>query len=206
MSKILYFSSPSAPSEPMSADSIRSIKPKQRAPWWIIGLLPSLVLAEAPAMRDAATHEQLALQLRKVEQADPMKALEVSKGADPAANLPKDLISESDILCFGGLATLVPKRAILMVPQDFTDRTKLKPPYRLVGWADFQAANRGWITTVEVNREQAEGKVALSDDTAAVMKKGTSLVVATFRGGPISILPLKEPAPAESPATISEKP
>lgn len=155
-------------------------------------------------MRDAATHAQLAATLRETAQTDPMRKMEPSKGPDPSReNQPKDLISQSDIICFGGVATLVPKRAILQLPKALANRTQLVPGYKLMGWAEFHAQNRGWITTVEVSRAQAEGNQALALDITERLKDSSNLVVATYQGGPISVLAPKPPAPEKSSATIN---
>jgi hypothetical protein len=162
----------------------------------IIMVLTAAAAAEtkAPAMRDAATHEQLALALRKADQMDPMKNLPAAKGEDPSvANRPKDLLSQSDIISFRGLATLVPKRAILQIPKSCEERIKLEPGAKIVSWADFYAANRGWISTVEVSRVQAEGNKPLAEDSQKLLSTSRNLVVATYQGGPISVLPLKVP-------------
>ena len=149
--------------------------------------------AEAPAMRDAATHDELVPKLRQVEQNDPMKHLPAAKGRNPSAVFhPKDILSQSDIISFQGLATLVPKHAILLIPKNYQNRIAMQPDAKIVSWADFYVANRGWITTVEVNRTQAEGNLALPDKTQKRMSESGNLVVATYMGGPISVLPLKE--------------
>ncbi len=146
-------------------------------------------------MRDASTHEELALQYRKVSQEDPAQKLALAKGPDPSkVNQPLDLVSQSDIICFNGAATLVPKRAVLHIPPNLADRLKYLPTSKLQSWSDFFALNRGWITTVEVSRTQAEGNLALVDEIAQRVQKSTNLVVATYLGGPISVLPLKVPA------------
>jgi hypothetical protein len=169
------------------------------------GMLPIGALRGAeptgkPVMRDAVTHDQLVAILRKEQPNDPIKKLEAATGVDPSVvNRPKDLLSESDILCFGGIATLVPKRAILLSPANFADRVGFKPGAQIVSWVDFYAANRGWITTVEVSRTQAEGNLGLPEDMQKQMAKSGNLVVATFLGGPISVLPLKAPEPPASP-------
>jgi hypothetical protein len=149
---------------------------------------------KAPVMREAATHAQLALALRKADQTDPMKNLPAAKGEDPSVvNRPKDLLSQSDIISFQGIATLVPKRAILQIPKSCADRMKLEPNAKIVSWADFFAANRGWISTVEVSRVQAEGNKPLAEESQKFMSTSRNLVVATYQGGPISVLPLKVP-------------
>jgi hypothetical protein len=166
-------------------------------------LLPLLAHAETqqtPKFRDAATHEQLVKKLKRSDQYDPMKSLKTVEGEDPSKhNQPLDLLEQSDVICFNGLATLVPKRAILATPSNHKDRLSIQPGVRVVGWSEFFAQNRGWITTVEVTRVQAEGNSALSEETAERIGKSRNLIVATFSGGPISVLPLKPTAkPAET--------
>lgn len=157
-------------------------------------LMPSLNGAAPPVMRDVATQEQLVLTLRKAGQTDPMKRMTPAKGPDPSVvNRPGDLLAESDIISAGGLATLVPKRAILQTPEKYAAQIKLQPGAKIVSWADFYAANRGWITTVEVSRVQAEGNKPIAEDTRKFMGTCRNLIVATYQGGPISILPLKIP-------------
>jgi hypothetical protein len=157
--------------------------------------------ATAAPMRDAATHEQLAAKLRGVQQADPMLKLEPAKGQDPTKeNRIPDLLSQSDFLCFGGRATLVPKRAILHVPENLAERLKMQVGTPIQSWADFFAANRGWIATMEVTRAQAEGREAFDEDTTKRLQDSVQVVVATFQAGPISVLPPKVEAPATTDA------
>lgn len=182
---------------------MKTIHTMYLSPWVVIAVSASVTalgFADPPAMRDAATHEQLAQSLRQAEQADPMKNLPVSKVADPlVTNRPRSLLGDSDIVSFGGLATLVPKRAILQVPKDFSDRLKLDSGAQLVSWADFYAANRGWITTIEISREQAEGNQPMTGETRKMMSKCRNLIVATYLGGPISMLPAKLPTQPTTP-------
>jgi hypothetical protein len=148
--------------------------------------------AGAVEMHDAATHEQLAAAREMGRQTDPMKSLKPANGVDPSiANQARSFLAESDIISFGGISALVPKRAILQIPGTFTDRIKPAPGARLVGWKEFYAANRGWITTVEVSRVQAEGNQPMSKEAKTQMVRCGNLVVATYMGGPISVLPLK---------------
>ncbi len=152
---------------------------------------------DKPQYRDAATHEQIALKLRKAAETDVQTIQNVTTGEDPSkVNPPSDLLSSSDIICFNGLATLVPKRAILATPTNHQERLGIKPGARIVGWQEFYTANRAWITTVEVSRGQAEGNLEIAEETRKQIGKSTNLVVATLRGGPISVTPIEKPAPA----------
>lgn len=130
-----------------------------------------------------------------------MRKLKPATGADPSlVNQPKDLIASSDILCFGGNATLVPKRAILTIPKNLAGRLTFQPGSRVLSWSEFFTQNRGWITTVEVSRVQAEGKEALPEELSTRIAKSSNLVVATYMGGPISVLPLKTPEEGKGPS------
>ena len=182
-------------------------------PLSLAAMIPVTWAQNAPVvqMRDAATHEQLSQAYRKADEADPMRKMKASTGADPSVvNQPKDLISQSDILCFGGVATLVPKRAILSVPKNMADRLKFIQGSKIVSWSDFHASNGGWITTVEISRPQAEGNVPMDEKMAERVQKSANLVVATYQGGPISMLPLKEKkdpaAEKKDPAAVKKDP
>lgn len=157
-------------------------------------LLAAPLSAEPGVMRDAATHDQIVVAMRNSQQADPMKALAESKLEDPAKNLPKDLIGQSDLISFGGFATLVPKRAILQIPKAYADRIHFAEGSKVVSWSEFLAMNKGWITTLEISRAQAEGNAPLPEETHKQLAKCTSLVVCTYKGGTISMLPLKATA------------
>ncbi len=151
-------------------------------------------VAESLPMRDATTHDQLVVTYRQASQQDPMSKHAPSKGPDPSkVNQPKSLISESDMICFNGAVTLVPKRAVLQFPKNLADRLKYQPGAKLLTWSEFYALNRGWITTVEVSRIQAEGNSPLAEETQKQLAKSGNLIVATFQAGPISVLPLKIP-------------
>lgn len=148
--------------------------------------------AGAVEMHDAATHEQLVTARQAVRQADPMKSLKQATSTDPSvANQARSFLAESDIISFGGISALVPKRAILQIPKTVADRIKAAPDGRLVGWKEFYTLNRGWITTMEVSRVQAEGNQPMSKEAETQMVRSGNLVVATYMGGPISVLPLK---------------
>ena len=159
----------------------------------------------ASAVSDGVTHEQLVGLYRQASNNDPMRKHAPTKGPDPSTvNPPKSLLSESDMFCFNGAVTLVPKRAIIQIPKSMAARMKYQPGAKILTWAQFYALNRGWITTVEVSRIQAEGNGPLAPETQKQIAKSGNLIVATFQGGPISVLPLKVPAD-KAPIPITPK-
>jgi hypothetical protein len=119
------------------------------------------------------------------------------EGADPTvANRPQSLIARSEFISYGGMTSLVPKRAVLHVPKEMAERLGMKEGHEIGSWLDFLNANRGWIRTVPVTRVQAEGREAMPEATLKSFAKEKRLVIATYQDGPISIMPLKVPPPA----------
>ena len=160
-------------------------------------------------MREVVTHDQIVEASQKAREAAPPSVFKPATGADPSvANKLGDLISRSDIICFRGEATLVPKRAVLHVPKAMSDRIGMKEGARIGSWTEFLSANRAWIRTVQVSRIQAEGNDPMPEETIKSFEKEQRLVIATYQEGPISVLPLKvpEPAPEAGAATAAKAP
>lgn len=152
-----------------------------------------------PVYRDAETHDLIVKKFRVNQEIDPVKHLIPSEGEDPSIkNQPENLIDSSDIITFNGYTTLVPKRSVMQVPAIYEDRmNNHRPGNKVVGWLEFYRLNRGWITTVEVTRAQAEGREPLAEEVTENLSKNRNLIVATYSSGPISMLPPKEPIEEE---------
>lgn len=148
-------------------------------------------------MRDVATHEQLSQKLRMAQQNDPIRKTGKPMGKvdeDPAkAQEGRDLIKESTILSYRGNLTLVPKNAVLFIPDPLKARLEVDENAKVLNWQQFYQANRSWIRTIEVSREQAMGQAPMDEETVKAFQTGSSAVVATFKGGPISVLPYTPP-------------
>ena len=175
----------------------------------LLGLaaLPAAAAERAPTpkspVRDAATHEQIVESGRQAaakaaeEKKEPLFKPASDAQMKREAKLreePRSLLAVSDIICYNGLATMVPKRSVLHVPKNLADRIGLKEGVRFVTFQEFMAGNRAWLTNSAVNRSQAEGNEPLSEATLKSFAKETRIVVATYYEGPISVLPLKVPA------------
>lgn len=170
-------------------------------------LLPASAQTPGPAkvrMREVVTHDEIVETARKAKEAAPPSTFKPATGADPSvANKLGDLISRSDIICFRGQATLVPKRAVLHVPKAMSDRVGMKEGSTIGSWTEFLNANRAWIRTVPVSRIQAEGNDPMPEDTIKSFEKEQRLVIAVYQEGPISVLPLKVPEPAPEPGATA---
>ena len=97
------------------------------------------------------------------------------------------LIARSTILSHGGCWTIVPKGAVLHVPEDYRERIVPEPAGRLVPWPEFHARNRGWLHAQRVTMEQARGEAALSGEVRDNHARLGRVVVAIFHNGPISV-------------------
>ncbi|MEM6277908.1 MAG: hypothetical protein AAF733_00415 [Verrucomicrobiota bacterium] len=170
----------------------------------IQGELAAQKKVDLSQMRDAASHDELSQKLRMAKQSDPIRNLGPPTGnteEDPSlANAERDLVKSSAIFSFRGNLTLVPKRAVLHVPSNYESRMAPVKGDKVQTWRQFYQSNRGWIRTMEVTREQALGHVPFSEETAEAISESSVVVVATYKGGPISVLPLKdeEAVPAAS--------
>jgi hypothetical protein len=159
----------------------------------LTGIAAAGEYAKRATMRDAATHEQLA---KRSPETTPTVVGPVAPAGSEGTKAwrPESLLARSDFLNFGSLATLVPKGAILHVPPALAARMGRPEGTTIVTWAEFYAANRGWIVTYEVTRAQASGQTPIPGQVLNGMKQGQYLVVATMQAGPISVLPPKQAA------------
>lgn len=169
--------------------------------------MPAGAEQKKPVYRDAETHDLIVKKFKVNQNIDPMKTLLPSEGEDPSKkNQPKDLISSSDVISFNGVTTLVPKRAIIQMPEAFKDRLNNHTPgNKVIGWWDFYTLNKGWITTVEVTRVQAEGREPLAEEISEGFTKSRNMIIATYSSGPISMLPLKEKKESAGEETKTEE-
>jgi len=170
----------------------------------LLAVLTGAALA-APPMTDRITPEQMAQRQSSNNAFTELqkKAQTAEKEAQVARPGGQSIISQSEILHDGQHWTLVPKGAVLHVPAQMRPRVGLKPIGTLLSWIDFLTANRAWIATEEVSYDQACGKKPLPEARVEYWKNQTSVIVAVYQGGPISVKQV-EPAPANTP-TVTAK-
>jgi len=159
-------------------------------------------------VRDVARHDDLSNKLRMAQQKDPLVELGPAAGKveeDPSVkNAPSDFIENSTVISYRGFLTFVPKQALLHVPEKHEPRLEIEKGAKVQTFQQFLARNRGWIRTIEVSREQALGHKPFPEATVEAIKNSSSIVVATYQKGPISVLPPKEPEEEENDALLGE--
>ena len=158
-----------------------------------------------PEFRDAVSHEELVEKRRAMANMNPMASLPADVGEDPTVvNKIGNLLENSDLITYNGLTTLVPKNAIVMIPEKYAAMiNKPEPGTQVVSWLDFFSTNRSWISTVEVTFAQAKGDVPVSPEILEHLGKSGNMVVAVLQCGPISVMP---PKPVESTLTANQTP
>ncbi|MES2925046.1 MAG: hypothetical protein V4819_26050 [Verrucomicrobiota bacterium] len=136
--------------------------------------------------------------LAKLQQNNPMTILQTPAKADSSVRRPENqsIIKQSVILHDGTNWTLVPKRAVVFLPEAMKSRVDVKPAGSLLSWSAFLAKNQAWLTTTDVSFEQATGKKPLQPERVAFWTKHDKVVIATHQRGPISV---RDNTPAQSP-------
>jgi len=138
-----------------------------------------------PPTADALTDAQLD-SMRKAQKAAKFEPVP-GKAAPPGY----DLVAMSTFISDRNSYTLVPKGAVLHVPEGRAANVGDAPGKEFSSWLGFLAGHRAWLSTFEVSLAQARGEAAINPEQIEAFKKGNSIVVAVYRGGPISVLPLK---------------
>ena len=169
-------------------------------------------------IRPRMTHEELSklqrpknpeLEGRTVKLADLKRnnVIEDPEKAAEAAKRRESLVKRSTIVSGGASWTLVPRGAVLSIPDRFSDRVNGERNGKLVSWRDFYAKNNRWIRLLPVTIEQATGENPFTPEYLESLQKTGLLVVAVCKGGPISVhLPKEgdEPPKVSKPVKAAE--
>lgn len=139
-------------------------------------------------------------ELGRLQKMDPMIRLQQPSGDEAKVGRPdsQSIISQSTILSDGSRWTIVPQGAVVHIPENLKSRVNAEPAGELVSWNDFLTANHSWISTCEMDFEQAAGKAALPVERTAFWSKQNKIVVAVHQRGPISAR-LKNPTTPPTP-------
>ena len=156
------------------------------------------VLANSAFAAVPITPRITATALAKLQQSSPMTRLQSPAKGEANVVRPENqsIIKQSIILHDGTNWTLVPKGAVIFLPEAMRSRVDVKPTGSLLSWTAFLAKNQAWITTTDVSFEQATGKKPLQPERVAFWAKQDKVVIATHQSGPISVRVNKEaPSP-----------
>lgn len=151
--------------------------------------------AEEVRARDVVTEEKL----REQASATPRLKTLLESRAKPvvgaAPSMQSSLWSRSIILTDGEMFTLVPIGSILHLPPALRNRVAAAPVGRFTFWPAFQKRNEAWLAGHEVSLEMSRGDAKAARQVMQSIAKDSRLLVALYKGGPVTILE-KAPEPA----------
>ena len=112
---------------------------------------------------------------------------------------PYDIVAMSDFIAFDELSTLVPKGAILHIPEGFRHNVVQGPKGQLLLWNEFLTRNRARVAPLEIGVEEATGAKPIDPKTLAAAMRNGMILVAVIHGNPSSVAPPVSPPPATVP-------
>ncbi len=111
-----------------------------------------------------------------------------------------ELEANSSFLKYDGNVTLLPKGAILFVPDRFKDAVVTGISGNFSLWHEFSTKYRGLVTPFEVTLEQASGVKPIEEERLAVARRSGLILVAVLNGNPISVNSSASAASGTAPA------
>ena len=150
----------------------------------------------ATQVRDVVTEEELTKAAQASDTLSGMMAKAVAQVPVAARpSLENSLYKKSIILYDGEKHTVVPVGAILHLPPSYRNRVVPKPVGVFTFWPSFLERNASWLGAWEVPLRMAQGDPEAAKKVLAQTSLQSRVLVAVYRGGPISILePVIEPA------------
>lgn len=150
-----------------------------------ISMKDIIKLTQRPPAKDRITDEEL----QRIKDSNPIRyTREFKKNLDNNPHPVGDLYADSKIIGIGEFHTVVPETAVLFVPEKLQGHILKSPRGKLVLWPHFLKQNLNWIQPREVSLKTAQGEVPLSESTQKSLVRSTKIVVAVYRGFPISVL------------------
>ncbi|WP_265595435.1 hypothetical protein [Verrucomicrobium sp. BvORR106] len=169
-----------------------------------LGQIPALPSASggsppppsATQARDVVTEEEL----KKLAQPENTLSSMLAKATTQAPvaarpSMESSLYRKSVILYDGAQHTVVPIGSVLQLPAGYRNRVVEKPVGTFTFWPAFLERNAAWLGAWEVPLSMAEGNAEVAKKVLASTVKDSRVLVAVYRGGPITILePVPEPS------------
>lgn len=183
--------------------SMVTFKPAWQCFNWAITALA--VIAAAPlaaqerpvvAARDVITEDSL----RQKVAATPSLKSQLEAQAKPVVGRPpsveSSLWAKSIIISDGEKYTLVPMGSILHLPASLRAHVVAKPQGDFTFWPSFLKRNSSWLAGHEVSLGMSRGNAREAKELFKNIATDPRLLVAVYKGGPITILEPAEENPA----------
>lgn len=157
--------------------------------------LVSIAAGQAPEGSGMGLHhlpKDLKAPIGKTISDKDLKARQASEkfgGFAPEGSGPKgwDLEKNSEFVVFEGNYTIVPKGAILHVPDRYKGQVVAKPQGNFILWQEFIMRYRGLVSSFEVSLEEASGQAVIKAERLDAARKTGLIIVGTLNHNPISV-------------------
>ncbi|MBT8044894.1 MAG: hypothetical protein KJO79_08080 [Verrucomicrobiae bacterium] len=172
---------------------------------FLLALLMALIMAAPILLADNGTGmSQLpesipAPDSDRISNAELKKRMALIKGrfdgaqwsAKPPQTTPAayNIYKDSIILQQGKFHTLLPKNAIIFLPDSLQEKITRKADGVFLPWPQFYLKNRSWIFTYQVNLKQATGSTPIKKSVREQFAKINRAVIALHQNNPISVRP-----------------
>lgn len=110
-----------------------------------------------------------------------------------APAIQSSLWARSIILGDGEKYTLIPVGSILHLPEALRSRVLSKPQGEFTFWPNFLKRNEAWLGAREVSLTTSRGNAQEANVLLKNISRDPRLLVATYKGGPITILEAAPP-------------
>ena len=111
-----------------------------------------------------------------------------TRGKPEGRDFEKEFRSRHFYLVSQGLCTRIPKESILHLPGKYRASVGQRPEGRQVNWIEFLSANRSWLKHQNVTWAQVLGTAPLARTTLDSLAIEGRLVIATYQGGPVTVV------------------
>lgn len=120
-----------------------------------------------------------------------------------SSNAPRyDIMKLCDVMVSQNSYTLVPKRSVLFAsPERQQAIGGASGKAQFQQWPKFLGSNLSWISTYEVTLDQARGTAPIHPDVMKTIQQRGGVVIAVYRGCPISVATPAAPADQVAEAT-----
>ena len=98
-----------------------------------------------------------------------------------------DLEKNSEFIAFDGAVTLVPKGAILHIPDRYRANVVTAMTGKFMLWNEFNASYRGVVGAFEVSMAEASGQAEIKPERFDAARKTGVILVATLQQNPVSV-------------------
>lgn len=162
---------------------------------WMLGFIAITGCLSAQQARDVVSEEALRKQVAEAPSLKSQLAAKAKPLTRPAPAIQSSLWTNSIILADDEKFTLVPVGSILHLPAELRVHVAASPKGEFTFWPSFLKRNTAWLAAREVSLSLSRGNAQEAKALLKSLSYDKHLIVATYKGGPITIL---EPAPTHS--------